>query len=136
MPVTAKPQQLHGVAISGSSSFLAWILDVNLSGMRRGKLETTNSATTTQKTFRAEQLFENGELRCTIQFDSSKTPPIASAEETWTITWPMASGAATAASLSGTGFMTSFDMTGAIGSIMTANVTISWSGALTWTAAA
>ena len=56
MPVTLAPQQGHGVAITFSSGFMAWITDVSFSGMRREALETTNSATTSARTFIPEKL--------------------------------------------------------------------------------
>jgi hypothetical protein len=103
--------------------------------MRREALETTNSATTTQRTFRAEQLLNNGELRATIQFDASKTPPIGSAAESVTVTFPMAAGAATAANWAGSAFMTAFEATIPINGIMTATMTLKWAGAIVVTAA-
>jgi hypothetical protein len=136
MPVTAAPQQGHGATITFSSSFFAWILDISPASMKREALETTNNATTTQRTFRPEQLCNNGELRVTIQFDAAKTPPITSAAETVTITFPMAAGAATASNWAGSAFLTSFDPSAPMNGIMTATATLKWAGAITVTPAA
>jgi hypothetical protein len=136
MPVTAAPQQGHGVAITWESGFFAWITNVSPMSLARAALETTNSSTTTARTFRPEVLYNSGELSVTIQFDSSKTPPITEAAESITITFPMAAGAATAATLTGSGFMTAYNPTVDINGIMTATCTIKWTGAITVTAAA
>lgn len=136
MPVTAAPQQGHGVAITFDSGFFAWILDVAPATMSREALETTNSATTTQRTFRPEQLLNNGEMRCTIQFDAAKSPPIGDAAETCTITYPMAAGAATASTWAGSAFMTRYEPQVPINGIMTATCTLKWAGAITITPAA
>lgn len=135
MPVTAKPMQGHGVAITFASGFFAWITDVNPASMRREALETTNSATTTARTFTPEKLVNYGDLRVTMQYDASKDPPIESAAEAITITFPMAEGATTAATWTGTGFMTAYEPTVPINGIMTATATIKWTGAVTTNAA-
>lgn len=135
MPVTAAPMQGHGVAITFSTGFFAWITDVNPASMRREALETTNSATTTARTFTPEKLVNYGDLRVTMQFDASKDPPIEGAAESITITFPMAAGATTAANWTGTGFMTAYEPTVPINGIMTATATIKWTGAVTTNAA-
>lgn len=135
MPVTAKPMQGHGIAITWESGFFAWITSVNPATVSRASLETTNSATTTARTFRPEVLYNGGELSVTIQFDASKTIPIDQAAESITITYPMAEGATTAATWTGSGFMTAYNPTAEINGIMTATCTIKWTGAITVNAA-
>lgn len=136
MPVTAAPTQGHGIAITFETGFLAWITNVTPASFARAALETTNSATTTARTFRPEVLYNGGEMSVTIQFDASKTPPITEAAESITITFPMAAGAATAANWTGSGFMTAYNPTVEINGIMTATCTIKWTGAITVNAAA
>ena len=136
MPVTAAPMQGHGVTITFGSGFFAWITDVNPASMRREALETTNSSTTTARTFTPELLPNYGDLRVTFMFDASKDPPIEGAAESITITFPKAAGAATAANWTGTGFMTAYDPAVPINGIMTATATIKWTGAITFNAAA
>ena len=135
MPVTAAPQQGHGVAITFESGFLAWITNVSPMSLQRAALETTNSSTTTARTFRHEVLYNAGELSVTIQYNTSTNPPIDQAAEAITITFPMAQGATTAATLTGNGFLTAFNPTVDINGIMTATCTIKWTGAITVTAA-
>jgi len=135
MPVTAAPQQGHGVAITFESGFLAWITNVTPMSLQRAALETTNSSTTTARTFRPEVLYNAGELSVTIQYNTSTNPPIDQAAEAITITFPMAQGATTAATLTGSGFLTAFNPTVDINGIMTATCTIKWTGAITVTAA-
>lgn len=136
MPVTAAPQQGHGVSITFETGFFAWILDVAPATMTREALETTNSSTTTQRTFRPEQLCNNGEMRVTLQFNAATTPPITSAASTCTITFPMASGAATASTWAGSAFLTRYEPQVPINGIMTATCTVKWAGAITITPAA
>lgn len=134
MPVTLAPQQGQGVAITFSSGFMAWITDLSVSGIRREALETTNSATTTSRTFIPEKLVNYGELRVSLQLKTSADPPIEGAAETITITWPMETGGTTAPTWSGTGFMTSYEATAPINGIMTATATIKFTGLITFTA--
>lgn len=134
MPVTLEPQQGHGVAITFSSGFMAWITDVSVSGIRREALETTNSSTTASRTFIPEKLVNYGEIRVSLQLKTSADPPIESAAETITITWPMEKGGTTAPTWSGTGFMTAYEATGSINGIMTATATVKITGTLTFTA--
>jgi hypothetical protein len=68
-------------------------------------------------------------------FDASKDPPIEGAAESITVTYPMAAGATTAATWTGTGFMTAYEPTVPINGIMTATATIKWTGAITVNAA-
>jgi hypothetical protein len=135
MPVTAAPMQGHSAAITFGTGFFAWITDINPSSMRREALETTHSATTTARTFIPEKLVNYGDLRVTMLFDASKDPPIEGAAESITITYPMAAGATTAATWTGTGFMTAYEPTVPINGIMTATATIKWTGAVTVNAA-
>lgn len=134
MPVTLAPQQGHGVAITFSSGFMAWITDVSFSGMRREALETTNSATTSARTFIPEKLVNYGEMRVSLQLKTSADPPIEGAAESITITWPMETGGTTAPTWTGTGFMTAYEATAPINGIMTATATIKITGTLTFTA--
>lgn len=134
MPVTQAPQQGHGVAITFSSGFMAWITDVSASGMRREALETTNSATTSARTFIPEKLVNYGEIRVSLQLKTSGDPPIEGAAETITITWPMETGGTTAPNWTGTGFMTAYEATAPINGIMTATATIKITGTLTFNA--
>ena len=134
MPVTASPQQGHGVAIAFSSGFLAYITGVAVSGVSRAALDTTNSATTTARTFVPEKLVNYGEIRVSLLLNSAADPPIEGAAETITITWPMQTGGTVAPSWTGTGFMTGYEANGEINGIMTATATIKITGTLTFNA--
>ena len=134
MPVSAKPQQGHGASISFSSGFFAWITNISLTGIRRESLETTNMATTGARTFRGEILENYGEMRVSLQFNAATSIPIDSAAETITITWPIQDGGTVAPTWALSGFMTGFEVTADMNSIMTATATIKFSGTITITA--
>mgnify|MGYP003670802451 CR=1 FL=1 len=74
MPATASPQQGHGVAITFSSGFLAYISSVAVSGINRAALETTNSSTTTARTFIPEKLANYGEIRVSLMLNTAADP--------------------------------------------------------------
>lgn len=135
MAVTAAPQQGHSISISFETGFFAWIIDVQPAKMSRAALETTNSATTTQRTYRPEQLYTNGEMSVALQFNAATTPPIGSAASTCTITFPMAQGAVSATTWAGSAFLTRYEPQVPINGIMTANCVVQWAGAITITPA-
>lgn len=137
MPATHEPTQGHGVSIAFSSGFLAWITNVGISGFSREALPTTNSSTTVAHTHRPAVLYDGGTLTVDLQFNSSTSmvTPITGAIETVTITWPLAAGATTAATMSGSAFLTGFDITAPIGGIMTASAKLKFTGQISRTAA-
>ena len=132
MAVTAAPQQGHGTSITWETGFNAWIIDLQAPKLKRAALETTNNATTSARTFRPEQLYDAGEMSVTLQFNAQTAPPISSAAGACVITFPMPSGGATAANWTGSGFLTGFDPAIPMNGIMTVNVTIKWTGAITF----
>jgi len=119
-----------GITITfGTSEFTAEILDVTPPGMSREAIETTHQGTTGQKTFMPADLYDSGELGFDIHFNPDTSPPIGSAAETITITFP--SGATWAF----TGFMTGYAPSAPLEDKMTASVTVKVTGAITITPA-
>lgn len=125
----------HGVTITFSSGFMAEITNVNHSGISRAPLEITHSGSTV-KTFMPADLIDNGEVVVALLFNPNSEPPIASAAESTTITFPVPAGSTNGATIAGSMFMTGFTYTVPAAqeeAIMTATATLKAAGALTWT---
>lgn len=135
MPVTAAPMQGHGYSITFSSGYFKWLLDAEPIQAKRNALETTHSSTTDARSFIAEKLVDYGGIRVTFQLDPDETVDIDAAPESVTFTYPLASGAATAAKLVGSAFMTDYSENVPINGIMTCTCTLKWAGKPTRTAA-
>lgn len=126
-----------GVAIAfATTGFSARLQSVDGPSMSRPAIETTHMGTTTGKTFMPGDLPDYGEITLTVHHDPSLTPPINSAAETVTMTWPIPAGLTTGAIWAGTAFMTGYTPGASIGELMTAQVTLKISGLLSITAAA
>ena len=125
-----------GVSITFSSTFFAEILSVNPPSLSRAPIETTHSSTTNGRaTFIPSDIIDNGEIEVEMGFIPGTEPPIGSAAETITITYPTPAGGMTGATAAFSGFLTSFTPTVPIDDRMTARATIKVSGAITYTAA-
>lgn len=123
-----------GVAITFSSSFCAAITNVKWSGMSRKAIDTTNSATSAgAATFIPSDIEDYGELQVELLFNPNDTPPVASAAETVTVTFPVPSGSTNGATWAATGFLTNFECDVPIDDRMTATATIKFSGVVTFT---
>lgn len=134
MPVT---DEGRGTTILfGTSAFSANLLAINGFGFSRAAIETTRMNTSTNRTFMPEDLVDRGELELELEFDPSLTPPIASAAETVTITFPVPSGLTTGATWAASCFATNYSGAVRIAERMQCTLTLKISGAVTITAAA
>jgi hypothetical protein len=129
--------------VFATSSFTAEIKDVNWGGISRESKDTSTQATAApgaakfgNMTFMPGDLSDPGELSMEIHFDADKEPPIDQPAETITVTWPLVSGDATAATWAATGFITSFEQGGGLDEVMTGSITVKFSGNVTQVAAA
>ena len=130
---TPLPDSFQGssAAITFDSGFHAQIQNINWSGITRESFPTSHAGTTTGKTYVEADLFDPGEISVDLLFAAQTRPPIDNASETLTLTFQ---GGTTWAA---TGFMTSFEFTGASGEsadLMTATSVIKFSGDITITA--
>jgi hypothetical protein len=130
-------------AVFSTSSFSAEVTDVDWSGISREAIATSHQGTAAagtgkfgNATFIPGDLSDPGELGMTIHFDPDTEPPIDQVAETITLTWPLASGDASAATWAGSGFITSYDIGAPLDDKMTATVTVKFSGNITMVAAA
>ena len=108
----------------GTSSFSIEFEEIKPPGSSRGSIDTSHQGTTTYRTFTPQDLVDNGELTFTGHFDPSKTPPIASAAETITISFP------SDAAWDFSGFLTDYEPLGVFDDKMMCNGTIKVSGAI------
>lgn len=114
MAGTFAPQQGTGLAFTAATTgWDGYIVDISRSGHQRGATDVTHSETTEEdatthtiyREFQPSKIVDGGTLRMTIHADRP-LPPMTSARETITITYPKASGESTAATLAFSGFMT------------------------------
>jgi hypothetical protein len=116
-----------GTTITFDTGFFAEILSVNWSGITRPSIDTSHMGTATAMTYTPGSLFDPGELQVEIAFVPGTAPPWDSVAETCTVTWPDAGTATWAAS----GFMTEFEVSGALEERLTATGTVKLSGDIT-----
>ena len=108
-----------GIAITFATGFLAELLSVRPPGPTREVIDVTHMASTA-RTFEPGDLINWGQLRGSCQYDPSVAIPIANAPETVTLTWAD-SGSST---MTFTGFMVAFEITGELEGKITADFTI------------
>ena len=134
MPVT---DEGHGCSITfGTSAFAGVLLAINGYAFSRPSIETSKMSTTTNHTFMPADLVDRGEIELEFEFDPSLTPPIASAAETVTITFPVPSGLSTGSTWAASAFMTNYAPSAISGQRMPATAPLKVSGAVTITPAA
>lgn len=119
-----------GITLTFSSSFCAEIISFEHDGITRDAIETTHTGTSGGKrTFIPSDLIDYGELNVGINFAPGVDPPIDSAAENITITFPNSDASTWAFS----GFMTNFRYTAPLDDRMTAECTIKVTGDVTVT---
>jgi hypothetical protein len=91
----------------GTSTFTANYHSIGGLEETLDKIEDSHLGTSTRKTYIPGDLAEPGEIACEFEYDPDDQPPIGSAPETITITYPKPSGASAGATLAGTGFIIS-----------------------------
>jgi hypothetical protein len=145
----------HGTGTTLAATTSAWtsnLLEVAWSGIKRSSLKTSHMGTSANtsnpvgtsvsstssfgsETFIPGALTDPGSLKVKVQFNPDKLPPVDSAAETWTVTFPKGSNT-TGAKWAATAFVTDFDLSAGLDNVMEANMTIKVSGAVTFTPAA
>jgi hypothetical protein len=123
--------------VFGTSGFTASYNRIGGTGMGRESLDVSHLGTSDYMSFQPADLVDGGEFSCEFQWDQSAStfPPITAAAETVTVTYPMKSGETTAATLSGSGFLTGSTGPDLVnGEIMSGEYTVKWGGQPTYTA--
>jgi len=113
-----------GTAITFASGFLAEIIDISGPGGSRESVQMSHMLTTTAHIFSPVDLVDWGELTIELLFNPGTTPPIGSAEEIVTITFPNSAGT----TWTFTGFMTGMEPAIPLEDRMTTTVTIKVDG--------
>ena len=116
----------HGTTITFDSGFFAEILSINWSGIERAAIPTTHFGTTSYKTFSASDTADPGEMVVEIHHSSTDAPPILTAAETLTLTWPDTE------THSFSGFMSGYEISAADEEKVRATARIKASGTITW----
>ena len=125
-----------GVSIVfGTSGFAARIQEVGGPSMSREAVKTTHLGTTGSHIFMPADLVDGGEITLTVHHDPSLTPPISGPAETVTITWPIPASLTTGAQWAASCFMTGYNPGATVDELMTAQVTLKVSGAISITPA-
>jgi len=115
-----------GTTITFSTGYFAEIISVDGPDLSRESIDTTHMGTTSGlMTFIPSDLIDNGTLSVEMAYIPGTAPPISSAAETVTVTYPDSSTAAFS------GFLTSFSPSIPIDDRMTASAEIKVSGAIT-----
>lgn len=105
----------NGATLVGSTTTTAFsITNIGLGSQEIEALEVSDLSSEDFKEYISGDLAETNELTMTVQWDMTQAlPPKGGAGETWTYTAPFSRGAdtttATAATLVGTGFVTSIE---------------------------
>ena len=129
-----RADESFGTALTFSSGFFAEVQSVSLSGYERGVIETTHMTSTSGwRTFQASDLKSPGQITVALSFRPNDDIPITSAAATLTVTFPVASGLSTGATLAVSAFLVSFEVTAVMDQRMEATAVLQLSGQPTWT---
>ena len=136
MAITQSPLPGFGIAVTFQSGFFAYITSVSHNGISRQSLDISHNAIAdSAMLFTASKLADWGSYDVEFWFKSDQTPPIDSAAETVTLTFPKPSGATTAATWAGSAFMTDYSWSGPHDGVMSGSATLKLAAKPTITAA-
>lgn len=123
------------MAITFNSSFFGFITSVDWDGYQRSSIDTSNMSVATPfgRTFLPGVLIDPGTLSVELLLEPNVIPPLSSAAETITVTFPKKSNT-TAATWACSGFLQDFKWTAPMDDKMTATGTIKFTGNVTVTA--
>lgn len=119
-----------------TTGFTADIRSIDGQDISREVIDTTHLGTTSYKTFMPSDLADPGGLEFEIMYDPNAQPPVTSAAEVITVTFPVPAGLSTGATMSATGFISSWNWKVPLEDLMTANITVKFSGTITFADAA
>lgn len=127
--MSATPDIGLGTQVTFASGFFARILSATRSGIKREAVDITNmSSAQGWMEFIASRLKDPGGLDVELLFDQDATPPIGSAAETITITFPAPANKTNGATIVCTGFMTEEEIAIPVDDKMTQTVKIKFTG--------
>lgn len=119
----------HGTSITfGTSAFSAKLLSVDGPAVERDAIDITTMASDPAKEFTPADLYDPGGVDCEFEFNGGDEPPIDGAVETITLDF---GGQGAGYKWVGSGFLTNFRPSAAIGERMRATMTLKLTGELT-----
>lgn len=143
MPITLTPEDGRGATLAlGTSTWESNILIISITpeAIQREALPTSHLGTTTAKTFILEDLYDPGGFTIEFYHTDVKSPDMITTTtvtgETGTITYPMSTGAVSAATIAGTVLCTEFTPGQLqVGELSKGSAKFKFTGALTFTSA-
>lgn len=131
--MTTAKTGLGTTIVFGTSAFAAKIIDIGqVASVSRSTLDASNMASTSWMDKLLQELADPGELQFEIEYDGDVDPPVTGAAETVTID---IRGQGTGYKITGSGAMTGFTPGVPHQDKMTAQITVSWLGAVDFAAA-
>lgn len=129
------PNYGTGASITFSSSFFAFITNIDWDGIERKSIDTSNNSLTAAMTAIPGKLYNPGTLTVELLLDNNAdwTTPITASPATVTLTFPKFGAQTTAGTWAASGFMTSYKIGVPFEDRSTATATIQFSGAVTIT---
>lgn len=113
-----------------TSSWAPKILSVGGPGMTRPAVDTTHLGTTGgYRTYLPGDFWDPGEMSMSIQHEASDDPPTTGVSEGITIKF----GGSTSNQTSGNGFLTGYNPTAEDEGVLTADITVQWTGVIAMT---
>jgi len=117
----------------GTSSFAAYVDSIRWSGQGREEIDMSHIGTTEGMPFLPSDMYDPGTLQLELHHDPDVTPPLAGANETITITFPLRGGSS-AATFACTGNVQNYEFSAAKREKISASMTVKLSGTPTFTA--
>lgn len=124
---------------TSGTSWSARITEMNWSGISREHVETTHLGSSEARTFLPGDLYDPGELSLSIQYEPGNEPQglTSATQQEWSLVFALntAQGQATAASLTALGSVSDFSFGVPLEDVITGDVTMKFSGPITFTSA-
>lgn len=116
----------------GTTSYAAKVTGVS-GEISRTIVNTTDMSTTGAMTKRIGDLYDPGTVTIQTILDPDEEAPYTGAEETITVTFPVAAGNSAGATCAGTGAVSNFTWGSQVEDLMTASYTVTYLDDVTWT---
>lgn len=126
------------IVFTASTAFTAQYTNISWNGPTRAVIQTSHLGTTTAHAFTHGDLYDPGEATFSMWWDINKTPPFTGSGSTLgaiTVTLPVPSGSTVAGTWACAGFVTGVTNEIPLEDMMTAEVTVKFSGVITATSA-
>jgi len=116
-----------------TSAYAGVVLGISAGDAERPVIDTTHAGTTVSRTKMPGDLLDEGEITVDIEFDPDTPPPMTSAAETVTITFPVPAGLTNGATAVGSGFISKKNWEVPVEEKMVGSYVLTWAGTVAWT---